>query len=109
MTASQILTICVQIILTGIVGVAAWGVKSALGDMKKAIDKNNEQIEKVDARQTQEVEKLKTQLSDLKSDLPLVYVLREDFIRTLNNVDRNMLSMDAKLDRLLTDKCKKEE
>lgn len=108
MTASQILTICVQIILTGVVAVAAWGVKSALGDMKKAIDKNNEQIEKVDARQTQEVEKLKTQLSDLKSDLPLVYVLREDFIRTLNNVDRNMSSMDGKLDRLLTDKCKKE-
>lgn len=36
----------------------------------------------------------KVALNDLKSDLPLIYVTREDFIRVSNNIDQ-------KLDRLL--------
>ena len=60
-----------QTVITAIIGVASWGVKNAIGEMKSAITK-----------------------LDLKADLPLVYVVREDFIRVSNNID-------SKLDKLL--------
>ena len=44
---------------------------------------------------------LSGQLNDLKSDLPLVYTLREDFIRSMNSVDHNISGLDQKLDRVL--------
>ena len=37
----------------------------------------------------------------LQSDLPLVYTLREDFIRSMNSVDHNISGLDQKLDRVL--------
>ena len=44
---------------------------------------------------------LNGQLSDLKSDLPLVYTLREDFIRSMNSVDHNISGLDQKVDQIL--------
>ena len=40
------------------------------------------------------------ELSNLKADLPLLYVTREDNIRALNNVDRTINNMDSKLDKI---------
>jgi mRNA-degrading endonuclease YafQ of YafQ-DinJ toxin-antitoxin module len=86
-----------QTITTLVIGLIGWGVKTAISDMKDAIKKN-----------TVDIEKVKTELSELKSDLPLVYVLREDFIRTLNNVDKQMGDMNMKLDKILHYKVTKE-
>ncbi|EPR07773.1 hypothetical protein [Ruminiclostridium papyrosolvens] len=97
MQGSQILMYALQTITTLVIALIGWGVKSAISDMKDAIKKN-----------TFDIEKVKTELSELKSDLPLVYVLREDFIRTLNNVDKNMGDMNGKLDRILQIKVTKE-
>lgn len=54
-------------------------------------------LEAADKKNALEIEKVRADLADLKSDLPLVYTLREDFIRVMNNVD-------AKLDRLIDSK-----
>ncbi len=97
MEASQIFMFVLQTITTLVIGLIGWGVKNAISDMKDAIKKNSVDIEKV-----------KTELSELKSDLPLVYVLREDFIRTLNNVDKQMGDMNIKLDKILHYKVSKE-
>ncbi|PYG86723.1 hypothetical protein LY28_02749 [Ruminiclostridium sufflavum DSM 19573] len=97
MEASQIFMFALQVITTLVLGLIGWSVKSAISDMKDAIKKNAFDIEKV-----------KTELSDLKSDLPLVYVLREDFIRTLNNVDKQMRDMNGKLDKIIQLKAGKE-
>lgn len=97
MEGSQILMFALQTITTLVIALIGWGVKSAISDMKDAIKKNAFDIEKV-----------KTELSELKSDLPLVYVLREDFIRTLNNVDKQMGDMNGKLDKILQFKVPKE-
>ena len=67
---------------TLIVGSLAFFMKRTLDSYQKADEKNAADIKEVDKKQTEEVEKLKTQINELKSDLPLVYVLREDFIRT---------------------------
>ncbi len=97
MEGSQILMFALQTITTLVIALIGWGVKSAISDMKDAIKKNAFDIEKV-----------KTEFSELKSDLPLVYVLREDFIRTLNNVDKQMGDMNGKLDKILQFKVPKE-
>ena len=86
---------------TLIVGSLAFFLKRTLDSYQKADEKNAADIKEVDKKQTEEVEKLKTQINELKSDLPLVYVLREDFIRTLNNVDKQMSDMNVKLDKIL--------
>lgn len=33
---------------------------------------------------------LEKELDDLRSDLPFIYTTREDFIRTMNNVDKKL-------------------
>ena len=72
-----------QTVITAIIGVAAWGVKNAIGEMKAADKKNADEIAAV-----------RGELGDLKADLPLIYTTREDFIRVSNNIDQ-------KLDKLL--------
>ena len=86
---------------TLIVGALAYFMKRTLDSYQKADEMNAADIKEVDKKHTEEVEKLKTQINELKSDLPLVYVLREDFIRTLNNVDKQMSDINVKLDKIL--------
>ena len=87
-----------QTIITAIIGVAAWGVKNAIGEIKAAISK----LETSDKENAAEIAKVRGELNDLKADLPLIYVTREDFIRVSNNIDN-------KLDRLLYRSERKEE
>ena len=78
-----------QTVITAIIGVASWGVKNAIGEMKSAITK----LEAADKKNA-DIAAVRSELGDLKADLPLVYVVREDFIRVSNNID-------SKLDKLL--------
>ena len=87
-----------QTVITAIVGIAAWGVKNAIGEIKAAITK----LETSDKENAAEIAKVRGELNDLKADLPLIYVTREDFIRVSNNIDK-------KLDRLLYRSERKEE
>lgn len=87
-----------QTVITAIIGVAAWGVKNAIGEIKAAISK----LETSDKENAAEIAKVRGELNDLKADLPLIYVTREDFIRVSNNIDH-------KLDKLLYRGERKEE
>ncbi len=79
-----------QTIITAIIGVAAWGVKNAIGEVKGAITK----LEATDKENADKIDDVARDLNALKADLPLIYVTREDFIRVSNNIDH-------KLDKLL--------
>ena len=79
-----------QTIITAIVGIAAWGVKNAIGELKGAIT----ELKAQDKENADEIAKVEKELNSLKADLPLIYVTREDFIRVSNNIDQ-------KLDKLL--------
>lgn len=79
-----------QTIITAIIGVAAWGVKNAIGEIKSAMTK----LEETDKENAAEIADVRGELNDLKADLPLIYTTREDFIRVTNNIDK-------KLDKLL--------
>lgn len=90
MENSQIMMLAIQTITTIIVGFIGWSIKNTFAEMKDAITKNS-----IDVKQ---VEK---DLNDLKSDLPLVYTLREDYIRCQQNQEKKMNSIEDKLDKLL--------
>ena len=108
-----------SILSTVIIALVAWGFRSTVSEVRSEIKKNTENIEKnsrliekvsseyddrIDKLATKQgvrMEKLETNFNDLKSDLPLLYVLREDFVRTMNNVESKIGGMDNKLDRLL--------
>ena len=79
-----------QTVITAIIGVAAWGVKNAIGEMKAAVS----ELKEADKKNAEEIAAVRGELGDLKADLPLVYTTREDFIRVSNNID-------SKLDKLL--------
>lgn len=87
-----------QTIITAIIGVASWGVKNAITEIKSAMSK----LEARDKENADEIAKVARDLNDLKADLPLIYVTREDFIRVSNNIDH-------KLDKLLYRGERKEE
>ena len=78
-----------QTVITAIIGVAAWGVKNAIGEMKAVSE-----LKAADKKNAEEIAAVRGELGDLKADLPLIYTTREDFIRVSNNIDQ-------KLDKLL--------
>lgn len=79
MTLEQVATIICgvgSLLCTIIMGVLAFFIKRTLT-----------QLENADKKNASDIKDLERQFNGLKSDLPLVYVLREDFIRAMNGVD----------------------
>ena len=72
-----------SLLCTLVVGALTFFIKKTLTTLEEADKKNATQIEKVEEK-----------LNDLKADLPLLYVTREDYIRIMNRVE-------DKLDQLL--------
>jgi hypothetical protein len=95
------ITWILQTVTALIVGVIGFFVKSTLSELKDGIKKSDEKVKAVEVKLDGDIKSLKDELNDLKSDLPFVYVLREDFIRSLNNVDSKMNNIDNKIDKLL--------
>lgn len=86
MDVTQITTIIgtsASLLCTLVVGALTFFIKKMLTTLEEADKKNAAQIEKVEEK-----------LNDLKADLPLLYVTREDYIRIMNRVE-------DKLDQLL--------
>lgn len=86
MDVTQITTIIgalASLLCTLVVGALTFFIKKTLTTLEEDDKKNAAQIEKVEEK-----------LNDLKADLPLLYVTREDYIRIMNRVE-------DKLDQLL--------
>ena len=80
-----------SLLCTLVVGALTYFIKNTLAGLESADKQNAEHIERVEEK-----------LNDLKSDLPLVYVTREDYIRTMNRIE-------DKLDQILYGNRGKEE
>jgi hypothetical protein len=80
-----------SLLCTLVVGALTFFFKKTLANLENADKKNAEHIDKVEEK-----------LNDLKADLPLVYVTREDYIRVMNRVE-------DKLDQIIYGKKGKEE
>lgn len=98
MDTATIIMYILQTAIAGIIGVAAWGMKNAMDGIKSSIA----ELKNVDKEQAERIERVQAEINALKSDLPLVYVTQESFIRVTNNIDRNIGKIDQKLDRLVS-------
>lgn len=104
MTIEQIAAIIgavASLLCTVTVGALAFFIKRTLTSLEDSDKRNAAEIKEVDRRQTEAIKELSGQFNDLKSDMPLVYTLREDFIRSMNSVDHNLGGLDQKLDRAI--------
>lgn len=90
-----------SLLCTLVVGALTYFIKKMLASLEDADKKNAADIRAEAAKREQEVKELTGQLNDLKSDMPLVYTLREDFIRSMNSVDHNISGLDQKVDQIL--------
>ena len=66
-----------------------------IASLEDADKKNAADIQAEARKREQELKELIGQFNDLKSDMPLVYTLREDFIRSMNSVDHNISGITA--------------
>lgn len=106
----------ISYILTGVagvgsvgVGIIAYFVKKTMNNIENALTKNektmkeqsealNKRINQVEENTASDVAAVRKELNDLKTDLPFVYTLREDFIRTMNTVETNMSKIENKIE-----------
>lgn len=72
-----------SLLCTVVVGALTFFMKKTLASLEEADKRNAEDIKTLDKN-----------LNDLKADLPLIYVTREDYIRVMNRVE-------DKLDQIL--------
>ena len=68
------------------VGIIAYFSKTTVNEIKQQIKDNALKVNVVENK----MDGLEKELNELKSDLPFIYVTREDFIRTMNNVDKKL-------------------
>lgn len=90
-----------SLLCTLVVGALAFFMKKTLNSLEEADKKNAADIREEARKREEGLKELAADFNDLKSDLPLVYTLREDFIRSMNSVDHNISGLDQKLDRVL--------
>lgn len=81
--------------ITAVIGAAASLICTlVVGALSFFIKRTLSSLENSDQKNAQEIKSLQKELNDLKADLPLIYVTREDFVRIMNRVE-------DKLDMLL--------
>lgn len=97
MELSEIVIGVIGLAVTGILGWLSFFIKRTMDEFKAAqleqsrkLELAKQEQEKKDKEQDRKIEEVKQELSDLKADLPLIYVTREDYIRTMNNVDNKL-------------------
>ncbi|MDO4720461.1 MAG: hypothetical protein Q4A78_07340 [Peptostreptococcaceae bacterium] len=69
------------------IGIIGFFIKRTLDKLEKTSEHLGKKIDELNEKYDQEVDKLRREISDLKNDLPFLYVLREDFLRVMNNVE----------------------
>lgn len=89
--------------ITALIGaVASFLCTLVVGALAYFIKKTLATLEETDRKESYRIDKVEEKLNDLKADLPLVYVTREDYIRVMNRVE-------DKLDQIIYGTTRKEE
>lgn len=83
-------------------------IKKNNEEVKACINVNNESIVNLRkeianefSKQDLKIEKLEEDYRAFKENAPMVYTLREDFLRVMTNVDTKIADMSIKMDKLL--------
>lgn len=80
-------------------------IKSSISDVGQRLDTAMEsfdkRISKVEEKHASDMKQVQNELSNIKGDFSMSFVLREDFFRTMNGMESKMTSMDEKLNKIL--------
>ncbi|BFH15192.1 hypothetical protein M5X00_24425 [Paenibacillus alvei] len=77
------------VIMLGI-GAIGFFLKTTLSEVKQHIASSAKRVDELEDKMDTKVAGLEREVKELKSDLPFIYVTREDYIRTMNNVDKKL-------------------
>lgn len=94
-----------SIIITCVLGIIAYFLKETKKGLDEKIKDVVAEICKVKTDASAEINKVKEEFNQFKSEMPLVYVLRDDFIRAMGNVEKKL----DKIYDLLSHKRKDED
>lgn len=72
------------------IGVIGYFLKTTVTEIKEQIKINSQRVDQTEEKMEKKIVELQKELEDLRSDLPFIYVTREDFIRAMNNVDNKL-------------------
>ncbi|EKS54281.1 hypothetical protein D186_23681 [Citrobacter freundii ATCC 8090 = MTCC 1658 = NBRC 12681] len=72
------------------IGVIGYFLKTTIAEIKEQIKLNSQRVDQTEEKMEKKIVELQKELEDLRSDLPFIYVTREDFIRTMNNLDNKL-------------------
>lgn len=72
------------------IGAIAYFIKQNSSKIDIRIDQNEAKIEKLEEKIDTKVSALEEKFSNLKEELPKEYVIRDDFIRAMSNVDQKL-------------------
>lgn len=87
--------------LTLMVGALCWFIQRSIKKFDDGIAKLDERITQVDRQHANAIRQVEQKYNDLRADLPIIFVTREDHIREMNAIDAKLDKQDAKLDKLL--------
>lgn len=81
------------------------GIEEGNRKIQERIEQNdkkvNERIDRLEEKNDEDIQGIRSEISQMKENLPLVYVLREDYIRLANNIEKNIHELGKKIDTLL--------
>lgn len=81
------------------------GIEEGNRKIQERIEQNdkkvNERIDRLEEKNDEDIQGIRSEISQMKADLPVVYVLREDYIRVANNMEQNIHELGGKIDMLL--------
>lgn len=76
----------VQLIITIIIGVIAYFLKETKNSIDKDIQDNKKDIQE----NKTEINTIRKEFNDFKENMPFHFVLRDDFIRSITNIDKKL-------------------
>ena len=105
--------VTIGMVASVVVGILIFLVKMMINDIKSSIsgveerlsssmEAFNNRITKVEEKHEADMKQVQTELSNIKGDFSMSFVLREDFFRTMNGMEAKMVSMDEKLNLVMT-------
>lgn len=70
-------------------------------DIKENHDRLDKRIDQVEKDKNREIAELKQNVNDIKGDFATTFVLREDFFRYMNSMEKSVKDTNRKVDRIL--------
>ena len=87
---NSFLTWGIQTGATLVFGALTFFIKRSLDKIEKSIETNEKKIIETNKENDEKFEKITEIINKLKEDLPKEYVLRDDFIRAISNINQKL-------------------